>query len=95
MSLVLLIMSIQLTAAMLFGRWFFGPGWFGPTKEIAAYSVSAVLFVIHKLWGRSRVAGAFDRETRPTQNISGTDAVMVVILVIAGGCFGTWLFVDN
>ncbi len=94
-SLILLCMSLQLTAAMLFGRCFFGPGWFGTTKEIAAYSVSALLFVLHRVWGRKRVAGAFDPQTMPTRNLSALDALMVIVLVIAAGCFGTWLFVGN
>jgi len=94
-SLILLVMSIQLTSALLFGRWFFGPGWFGPTKEIAGYSVSALLFVIHRLTRRKPLIAGYDQKAETPQYFSGMEAVIVVILVVAGGCFATWLFVDN
>jgi hypothetical protein len=94
-GLILLIISLQLSAAMIFGRWFFGPGWFGPVKETAAFCMSALLFVSYVLWGRKSARAAFDPRTQPTLTVSPFQAMVVVILIVAFAAFSTWLFVDN
>lgn len=87
-SLLLLCLSWELTAALFIGRWLFGPGWFGPCREWVALGVSMGLLIQYQLWGRRLMRQHY----RVAHKLTLGQAVIVVILMVGAGAFGTWLF---
>jgi hypothetical protein len=88
-----MVLSWQLTAAVYIGKWLFGPGWFGPHKVWATLSVSVILTVIYRVWGRGRLQEYHRLSQSRQQFMTWTQAALVVVLMIAAGSFGAWLFV--
>ncbi len=90
-SLLLLALSWALTTALFIGRWLFGPGWFGLWREWAALGISVGLLVQHQVWGRRLIRQHYQVGHKLTVG----QTILVVIIVLAAGVFGTWLFVHG
>jgi hypothetical protein len=89
-SFMLCILSWELTAAMFVGHWLFGAGWFGPDREWAAFGVSAALSVYYGFWGRNLIREHHRKVGQ--EHMTGGQAIAVIVLAVAAGAFGTWLF---
>jgi hypothetical protein len=91
-SFVLRVLSWELTAALFGGRWLFGSDWLGAQREWAALGVSLTLSLYHWFWGRRLLRRHFQLEGQSPGTMNWGQAMAVVVLMIAGGAFGTWLF---
>jgi hypothetical protein len=91
-SFVLCALSWELTGAMFVGRWLFGPDWFGPHREWAAFAVSVALSVFHTLVGRPLMQKHCQPGDSPNRSLTAGQAIAVIVLMVCAGAFGTWLF---
>ena len=91
-SLVLCVLSWELSAAMFTGRWLFGADWFGPHREWAAFAVSVAMSVFHWLWGRRLLQKNYQPGDPSHRSLTASQMAAVCVMMIGAGVFGTWLF---
>ena len=89
-SFMLCMLSWELTAAMFGTRWLFGPGWFGPDKEwVRIWRERGLVRLPCVLWTAPDVE-ILHKGLQEQMTVA--QAFAVVLLSIAAGVFGTWLF---
>lgn len=92
-SLILFILSWELTAAIFVGRWLFGPAWFGPFREWVALAISIVLSLYHVFVGRPLLRKYYPQIGVLSQHsLTVGQAIVVVVMMVGTGVIGTWLF---
>jgi predicted permease len=91
-SFVLCVLSWELTAAMFIGRWLFGPNWFGPDREWAAFAISIALSNYQGLIGRTLIRKHYQFGDSSLRTLTVGQVVAVIVMMIGAGAFGTWLF---
>ncbi len=77
---------------MFVGRWLFGPGWFGPHREWAAFTISVALFMFHALVGRPLMQRYSQSGDPSNRSLTVGQAVAVIVIMVGAGAFGIWLF---
>ena len=94
-SLLLCILSWELVAAMFVGRWLFGPNWFGAHREWIAFAAGVALSVFHILVGRRLMRQHYQPGDESKRSLTAGQALVVIVLVVGAGVFGTWLFING
>src|SRR5215475_6120308 len=90
LSLLLCVLSWELTAALFFRHAVFGGRWLMPLKQILALAVSASLSVYVRVWARPLVQ-EYRRQGQPIGNtLSGLEIVAVTLMVVAASAFAVW-----
>ncbi len=84
-------MGMILALTLWVGRWLTLGQWPTPGKEWIASGVAAVLATYSMIWGQRdyRVYAVLAR--RSPVALTAGQALLVVLIVVAFGCFGTWL----
>src|SRR5271169_222002 len=84
-SLLLCVLSWELDAAILFGRWLFGPNWFGLQRVLLALSVSVTLSVFHWFWGRPLLRKHFRPGDQSKRSLTVVQAAIVIVMMVGAG----------
>jgi hypothetical protein len=77
---------------MIVGRWLCGPAWFGPDREWAALALSLLLTLFHRSVGRRLLQKHVRPGDQSRRSLNTGQVIAVVVIAVAGGTFGTWLF---
>lgn len=92
LSLILWSFSLELSVAVYLGHQIFGPGWMDPVRERIVYLVTMILSLFHWFVGRKLMKLHIQRGDASRRSMQSHQVITVVVLLIAGGAFGTWLF---
>lgn len=92
-SLILFILSWQLTAAIFIGRWLFGPAWLSPHRAWVVVAITVALSLYHVLVGRPLLRRYYPQTGDLSKHsLTLSQSITVVVMMIGAGVIGTWLF---